>query len=142
MKELVDGFRAFIFRGNVLDLAVAVVIGAAFNQIVNSLVANIITPLVGAIGGVPDFSNLTVTINNSVIHYGAFLNALISFLITASVIYFLIVKPINTLMERVSPTPPQPDATVCPHCLREVAPQATRCPSCTSWLHGTDAALS
>ena len=136
VKDLIEGFRAFIFRGNVLDLAVAVVIGAAFNQIVNSLVANIITPLVGAVGGVPDFSNLAVTINRSVISYGAFLNQLISFLMTAAVIYFLLIRPVNALMTRVLPAPAESSAALCPHCLREISPRASRCPNCTSWLNG------
>ena len=142
MRELIDGFRAFIFRGNVIDLAVAVVIGAAFNQIVNSLVANIITPLIGAIGGVPDFSNLTLVINTSVISYGAFLDALISFVITAAVIYFLIVRPVNVLMARVLPAAEEPVPSVCPHCLREISPKATRCPNCTTWLHAVEEAVS
>ena len=83
MRDLVDGFKAFILRGNVIDLAVAVVIGAAFTQIVNSMVENIITPIIGAIGGQPDFSNLTFTINHSVFRYGAFIKSLIAFLIIA-----------------------------------------------------------
>jgi large conductance mechanosensitive channel len=103
MRDLVDEFKAFILRGNVIDLAVAVVIGAAFTQIVNSMVENIITPIIGAIGGQPDFSSLTFSINNSVFRYGAFINALISFLIIALVIYFLIVKPMNMLVARAAP---------------------------------------
>src|SRR5690349_4788093 len=97
----IDEFRAFILRGNVIDLAVAVVIGAAFTAVVTSLVANIITPLIAAIFGKPDFGGLTFTINGSVFHYGAFLNAVISFLLIALVVFFLIVKPMNALMARM-----------------------------------------
>jgi large conductance mechanosensitive channel len=125
-------FKQFILRGNVIDLAVAVVIGAAFGAIVTSLVENIITPIIGAIGGQPDFSGLTFTINNSEIRYGAFLNALLSFLIIAAVIFFAVVKPMNAIMSgmRTEPTP-DPLTGKCPFCLSEVQVGATRCPFCT-----------
>jgi large conductance mechanosensitive channel len=97
---LLKEFREFIMRGNVVDLAVAVVIGAAFGAIVTALVADLVTPLIAAIGGKPDFSGLTFTINGSVFRYGHFLNAVISFLIVATVIFFLVVKPLNTLLAR------------------------------------------
>jgi large conductance mechanosensitive channel len=103
-RSVVGEFQAFILRGNVLDLAVAVVIGAAFGAIVTSLVENIITPIIAAIGGQPDFSTLTFTVNNSEVRYGTFLNSLISFLIIALVIFFFIIKPMNALMTRVSPS--------------------------------------
>jgi large conductance mechanosensitive channel len=93
-------FREFIMRGNVVDLAVAVVIGAAFGAIVTALVADIATPLIAAIGGKPDFSHLTFAINGSVFRYGHFLNAVISFVIIAAVIFFLVVKPLNALLAR------------------------------------------
>jgi large conductance mechanosensitive channel len=93
-------FKAFLLRGNVVDLAVAVVIGAAFGAVVTSLVKDIITPLVAAIGGQPDFSRLSVTINHSQIMYGMFLNAIIAFVILAAVIFFFVIKPLNTLMAR------------------------------------------
>ena len=102
-RGLVDEFKAFILRGNVLDLAVAVIIGAAFGAVVTSLVENIITPIIAAIGGQPDFSALTFTINNSEFRYGAFINSLISFLIIALVVFFFIIKPVNTLMARAAP---------------------------------------
>jgi large conductance mechanosensitive channel len=125
-------FREFILRGNVIDLAVAVVIGAAFGAIVTSLVENIITPLIGAIGGIPDFSSLSWTLNGSEIHYGAFLNALISFLLIATVIFFAVVKPMNALMARMHPAPaPAPTTGKCPLCLSEVQLGAVRCPYCT-----------
>jgi large conductance mechanosensitive channel len=97
---VIQDFKAFLLRGNVVDLAVAVVIGAAFGAVVTSLVKDIITPLVAAIGGNPDFSNLSVTIHNSKITYGSFLNALIAFVILAAVIFFFVVKPLNVLMAR------------------------------------------
>jgi large conductance mechanosensitive channel len=125
-------FKQFILRGNVIDLAVAVVIGAAFGAIVTSLVENIITPIIGAIGGQPDFSGLTFTINNSEIRYGAFLNALLSFLIIAAVIFFAVVKPMNAILTRMRTEPtPDPLTGKCPFCLSEVQVGATRCPFCT-----------
>ena len=125
-------FKQFILRGNVIDLAVAVVIGAAFGAIVTSLVENIITPLIGALGGQPDFSGLSFEINNSEIRYGAFLNALISFLIIAAVIFFAVIKPMNAIMTRMRTEPtPDPMTGKCPFCLSEVQVGATRCPFCT-----------
>jgi large conductance mechanosensitive channel len=97
---MLKGLRDFILRGNVVDLAVAVVVGAAFTQIINSFVADMLTPLLAAIGGQPDFSALTFEINNSQFRYGVFINAIISFLIVAVVIYFLVVLPMNKLLER------------------------------------------
>ena len=125
-------FKQFILRGNVIDLAVAVVIGAAFGAIVTSLVENIITPLIGALGGQPDFSGLSFELNNSEIRYGAFLNALISFLIIAAVIFFAVIKPMNSIMTRMRTEPtPDPLTGKCPFCLSEVQVGATRCPFCT-----------
>ena len=93
-------FRAFILRGNLVDLAVAVVIGAAFGAVVTSLVTNLITPLIAAIGGEADFGALAVTLNGSELRYGEFLNALLSFLLIAAVVFFLVVKPVNAVLER------------------------------------------
>ena len=138
---MIDGFKAFILRGNVLDLAVAVVIGAAFTQIVNSLVDNIITPLIGAIVGSPDFSGITVTINNSVIGIGSFINAIISFLLVALVLYFLIVRPVNALKARTAPAE-EGILAICPECFSELSPEANRCPNCTTWLRGPNAPVS
>jgi large conductance mechanosensitive channel len=129
------GFRDFILRGNVIDLAVAVVIGGAFGSIVTALVKDIITPLIGAIGGTPDFSNLVFTLNGSKFLIGDFLNALISFLIISAVIYFLVVLPMNTIMakmkkgEKVDPT-----NKTCPECLSQIPLKATRCKFCTAVL--------
>ena len=125
-------FKQFILRGNVIDLAVAVVIGAAFGAIVTSLVENIITPLIGALGGQPDFSGLSFELNNSEIRYGAFLNALLAFLIIAAVIFFAVIKPMNAIMTRMRTEPtPDPLTGKCPFCLSEVQKGATRCPFCT-----------
>lgn len=98
---MIKDFKAFLLRGNVVDLAVAVVIGAAFGSVVTALVKDLITPLIGALGGQPDFSGLSFTINNSKFLYGEFINALISFLIIAAVIFFFVVKPLNVLLAKV-----------------------------------------
>ena len=128
-------FRAFVLRGNVVDLAVAVVIGAAFGAVVTSLVENFITPLIAAIGGQPDFSDLSFTINNSIFGYGMILNALISFLIIALVVFVFIVKPVNSLMARYKPTDVEPTLTKeCPYCLSSIPSGAQRCAFCTSEL--------
>jgi len=109
-------FREFVLRGNVVDLAVAVVLGAAFGAVVTALVADIVTPIVAAIGGEPDFSGLRFTINDSVFKYGDFFNAVVSFLIIAAAIFFLVVKPVNALMARrkakVEPPPAAPPEDV------------------------------
>ncbi len=129
------GFREFVLRGNVVDLAVAVVIGAAFGTVVTALVENLLTPLLAAIGGQPDFGALTFTVNGSEFGYGAFLNALISFLLIAAVVYFLVVVPMNKVMARFR-TEPEPVAPVreCPQCLSKVPQAARRCAFCTSEL--------
>ncbi len=141
-RGVVGEFQAFILRGNVLDLAVAVVIGAAFGAIVTSLVENIITPIIAAIGSQPDFSTLAFTINNSEVRYGAFLNSLISFLIIALIIFFLIIKPMNTLMARVSPSATEGELAICPECFSSISPDANRCPNCTTWMRGSNAPVS
>jgi large conductance mechanosensitive channel len=118
MKNVLAEFREFILRGNLVDLAVAVVLGAAFGAVVTSLVENLITPLIAAIGGEPDFSRLSFTINESRFGYGAFLNAMLSFLLIASAIFFLVVKPVNALLarmkrdEEVEPEAPAPDVAL------------------------------
>jgi large conductance mechanosensitive channel len=130
---MLKGFRDFILRGNVVDLAVAVVIGSAFSAIVNALVGDIITPLIGVIGGEPDFSNLVLSVAGSDFLVGDFLNHLISFLIIAGVIYFLVVLPMNTLTarmrrgEKVDPTEKS-----CPECLSLIPIKAKRCKYCTA----------
>src|SRR3954464_5828017 len=128
MKE----YKQFVLRGNVIDLAVAVVIGAAFGAIVTSLVTNIITPIIAAIFGQPDFSGLSFTLNGSEILYGAFLNSVIGFLIIATVIFFAVVKPMNAIMTRMrTESTPGPLARKCPYVLSEIQTGATRCAFCT-----------
>jgi large conductance mechanosensitive channel len=129
---MLKGFRDFISRGNVVDLAVAVVVGAAFSAIVNSLVRDLITPIIAAIGGQPDFSNLSFTINGSRFMYGNFINAVISFLIVAAAIYFLVVVPLGKVLRR--PEAPDPDADMrsCPECLSLIPNEARRCMHCTA----------
>lgn len=126
-------FKKFLLRGNVVDLAVAVVIGAAFGAVVQALVKDLITPLIAAIGGQPDFSKLSFTIHNSTFLYGDFLNALISFVILAAVIFFFVITPVNHLMSRFSR---KPDATTkkCPFCEAEIPLKAIKCQFCTSNL--------
>jgi large conductance mechanosensitive channel len=126
---MLKGFRDFILRGNVLDLAVAVIIGAAFTAIVNSVVKDIITPLIAAVAGKPDYSALVLHVNGGVITYGNFLNALISFLLMAAVVYFFIVLPANTLMARIK-GPEAVTTKPCPQCLSDIPLAATRCKYC------------
>jgi len=128
-------FQEFLLRGNLIELAVAVVIGVAFGALVASLVENLVTPLLAAVGGERDFSALTFTINDSVLHYGAFINALISFLVIAAVVYFLVVKPVNTLMARRKTEGPVDESTrECPECLSSIPAAARRCMFCTTEL--------
>jgi large conductance mechanosensitive channel len=130
---MLKDFRDFVLRGNVVDLAVAVVIGAAFGAVVTAFVASFITPLIAAIGGKPDFSSLAFTINGSRFTYGAFFNALLSFLIIAAVVYFFVVRPLNTLMARYKPEPPLDRVTrECPECLSDIPEHARRCAFCTA----------
>lgn len=128
---MLKGFRDFISRGNVVDLAVAVVIGTAFTAVVTALVADILTPVVAAIFGEPDFSGLDFTINGSVFKYGEFLNALIAFLSIAAAIYFFVVLPLDKLKERRGPKE-EPGIKECPECLSEIPLAAKRCSACTS----------
>src|SRR5579859_7469928 len=106
-----SGFRKFVLRGNVIDLAIAVVIGAAFGTVVQALVKDLITPLIGAIGGVPDFSALFFTVNTSRFLIGDFINALVSFIVIAAVVYYFVVVPVSRLMARFMPEPPPPAPT-------------------------------
>ncbi|HET9507726.1 MAG TPA: large conductance mechanosensitive channel protein MscL [Gaiellaceae bacterium] len=131
MKE----FKEFLLRGNLVELAVAVVIAVAFAALIDAFVQDLITPLIAAIGGQQDFSALTFTINDSVFRYGHFLNQLLSFLIIAAVVYFLVVKPVNALMARRKTEEPV-DETVreCPECLSSIPAAARRCAFCTSEL--------
>src|SRR4030081_3078036 len=114
------GFKKFLLRGNVVDLAVAVVIGAAFGAVVQALVKDLITPIIGAFGGVPDFAALVFTVNSSKFLIGDFINALLSFIVIAVVVYFCVVAPVGGLMPRLVPEPPPPAPTrECPYCPRK-----------------------
>jgi large conductance mechanosensitive channel len=130
---MVKEFRDFILRGNLVDLAVAVVLGAAFGALVTALVTDLITPVIAAVGGKPDFSALSFTINDSRFLYGHFINALIAFLTIAAAVFFLVIKPINALMERLKPGRPVDQETrECPECLSDIPAAAKRCAFCTS----------
>ncbi len=130
---MLKGFRDFILRGNVVDLAVAVILGAAFNAIVTSLVTDVLNPLIAATIGKPDFSGVVLNIGSGHIKIGNFLNATVSFLIVASVVYFAIVLPLNHLMARLKkPAPDAPSSMkTCPECLSEIPLAAKRCAHCT-----------
>ena len=126
-------FRQFILRGNLVDLAVAIVVGTAFTALVNQFVKSIVTPLIAAIFGKPDFSALAFTINSSRFTYGDFLNALLTFAIVAAVMFFFVVKPVNALMARYKTEPDVDKETrECPECLSEIPLGAKRCAFCTS----------
>ena len=128
-------FRDFILRGNVVDLAVGIIIGVAFGNVVSALVKDIITPIIGIFGGTPDFSAIHFTINNSTFLIGDFINVVITFLVIAAVVFFFVVKPVNGLMARFKPTPEPPAATQdCPYCKSSIPAAATRCAFCTSEL--------
>jgi len=126
-----SGFKAFILRGNVVDMAVGVVMGAAFGTVVTGFVKDLLTPFIAAVVGKPDFSAIAFTINGSRFLIGEFINAAVSFLLIASAIYFFVVLPVNTLMARLQPPPP-PSVKKCPECLSDIALAARRCAFCTS----------
>ncbi len=133
---MLRGFKEFVLRGNVVDLAVGVVIGAAFGGVVSALVKDVITPLIAAIVGTPDFSAIGLTVNGSRLLVGDFLNALISFVLVAAAVYFFIVVPLNAMVARRKrgEAPPDPTTKKCPECLSEVPIAARRCAFCTSAL--------
>jgi len=126
---MIKGFKEFIMRGNVVDLAVAVVIGAAFTAVVNSLVSDLLTPIIAAVFGEPDFSDLSFTINDSTFGYGNFINAVIAFLSVAAAVYFFVVVPMNKLKG-----PPEVTTRNCPECTSEIPLAAKRCPMCTAQI--------
>ncbi|HEX8227094.1 MAG TPA: large conductance mechanosensitive channel protein MscL [Candidatus Saccharimonadales bacterium] len=127
-------FKKFILRGNVVDLAVAVVIGAAFTSVVTAFVSDFLTPLIAAVQGKHDFSKYSFVLNGSTFPYGHFLNAFLSFLLTAAVVFFFVVQPLNHLSEIAKRSQKTADPTTrkCPECLSEIPVKATRCMFCTS----------
>jgi large conductance mechanosensitive channel len=131
---MLKGFKDFLMRGNVVDLAVAVVIGAAFGAVVTALVKDLITPLVAAVFGKPDFSAIVFQVNGSKFLIGDFVNAVVAFLMVATAIYFFVVLPVNTVMARIKrgEVPPDPTTKKCPECLSEIPIAAKRCAFCTS----------
>jgi large conductance mechanosensitive channel len=124
------GFRDFVIRGNVVDLAVGVIIGAAFGGIVDSLTKDVITPIIAMVGGQPDFSAMKA----GPVNIGNFINAIIAFIINAAVVYFFVVKPFAALLARLNPAPVAAPARACPYCVSNIPQAATRCPQCTSDL--------
>jgi large conductance mechanosensitive channel len=132
------GFKQFLLRGNVVDLAVGVVIGAAFGTVVASFVKDVLTPMIAAIVKQPDFSQMFMEVNGSKIMYGSFLNALIAFMLVAVAIYYFVVLPVNTLVARArkAPAPADPTTKKCPECLSEIPIDARRCAFCTSPVAG------
>jgi len=130
---MLKDFKRFILRGNLVDLAVAVVMGGAFGTLVTSLVKDLLTPLIAALVGHPDFSAIAVTVNQSRFLVGSFVNALAAFTLTAAAIYFFVVAPLNAIMTRVrrGEAPPDPTTKTCPECLSEVPVGARRCAFCT-----------
>ena len=135
---MLKGFKEFMLRGNVLDLAVAVVMGAAFGAVVTALVKDLITPLIAAIVGKPDFSAIKFGINGSQFLFGDFINALVSFLLIGSAVYFFVIVPVNALMARMRRGEAAPDPTTkkCPECLSEIPIEARRCAHCTQPVMG------
>ena len=138
---MLKGFKTFLLRGNVVDLAVAVVIGAAFGAVVAALVKDLLTPLIAALVGKPDFSAIQFTVNGSKFLIGDFINAIVSFVLVAAGIYFFVIAPMNMLAERRrrGETPPDPTTKKCPECLSEVPIAARRCAFCTQSLEGVSA---
>src|SRR5512142_2599275 len=135
---MLKGFKAFLLRGNVIDLAVAVVIGGAFGAVVAALVKDLLTPLIAAIAGKPDFSTIQFTVNGSKFLIGDFINAIISFLLIAAAVYYFVILPVNALMARLrrGEAPPDPTTNECPECLSMVPIAAKKCAFCTSALPG------
>ena len=132
--SLLTGFKKFLLRGNVVDLAVAVVIGTAFAAVVKALVADLLTPIIALIFGKPNFGGLSFTVNSSHFLYGDFINNLITFVCIAAAVYFFVVAPVNTLMARR--TQEDPDEKECPECTSPIPARARRCPQCTAVLSG------
>src|SRR5271154_6890701 len=135
---MLDGFKKFILRGNVVDMAVGVVIGAAFGGVVTALTKDLLTPLIAALVGKPDFSAVSFAINGTLFPVGDFINACVSFLLVAAAIYFFVVTPVNALVARMNrgDAPPDPSTKKCPECLSEIPIDARRCAHCTQPVMG------
>jgi large conductance mechanosensitive channel len=130
---MAGGFKQFVLRGNVVDLAVGVVVGAAFGSVVAAFTKDLLTPLIAAIAGKPDFSAIQFTINGSRFPLGDFINAIVSFVLVATAVYYFVVLPVNALIARARREPPaDPTTKKCPECLSEIAIAAKRCAFCTS----------
>jgi large conductance mechanosensitive channel len=129
---MLKGFKQFILRGNVVDMAVGVVVGAAFASVVGAFTKDLLTPLIAAVVGKPDFSAISFAINGSVFALGDFINALVAFLLVAAAVYFFVVTPVNALVSRMRKAPATPDPTTkkCPECLSEIPIDARRCAQC------------
>jgi large conductance mechanosensitive channel len=130
----VGGFKKFLLRGNVVDLAVGIVIGAAFGNVVQALVKDFITPLISLFGGLPDFTSWTIPVGRTAFLVGDFLNALISLLLIALVVYLFVVLPINKLMDKYKPEPQPTPTKDCPECTSKIPQAARRCPECAAQL--------
>jgi large conductance mechanosensitive channel len=135
---MLSGFKKFILRGNVVDMAVGVVIGAAFGGVVAALTKDLLTPLIAALVGKPDFSSISFTMNGTVFPVGDFINACVAFLLVAAAIYFFVVTPVNALVARMNRGEATPDPTTkkCPECLSEIPIDARRCSQCTQPVLG------
>jgi large conductance mechanosensitive channel len=135
---MLSGFKQFVLRGNVVDLAVGVVIGAAFGSVVTALTKDLLTPLIAALVGKPDFSAIKFTVNGSVFPVGEFINAVVSFLLIAAAVYFFVVTPLNALVARMrkAPAPADPTTKKCPECLSEIPLDAKRCAFCAQPVMG------
>jgi large conductance mechanosensitive channel len=129
---MLSGFKQFILRGNVIDMAVGVVIGAAFGGVVTALTKDLLTPLIAALVGKPDFSSISFTVGSTVFPFGDFINTVVSFLLIAAAVYFFVVTPINALVSRMrkAPAPADPTTKKCPECLSEIPIDAKRCAHC------------
>jgi len=135
---MLSGFKQFILRGNVVDMAVGVVIGAAFGGVVSALTKDLLTPLIAAVAGKPDFSSISFTINGTAFPVGDFINSVVSFLLIAAAVYFFVVTPVNALVSRMrkEPAPADPTTKKCPECLSEIPIDAKRCGFCTQPVMG------
>ena len=130
---MLKDFKQFLVRGNAVDLAIAVVIGAAFGALITALVEDLLTPLIAALVGKPDFARLTFTMNGSVFKYGAFLNAVVAFVLIAAAVFFFVIRPLNSFTQRMHREPtPDPTTRKCPDCLSEIPIGARRCAYCTA----------